>query len=292
MSFRSPPTVEPVQPSSFVFVAIVGLWAAYLLPQWIRRRDALGAARGGDRHSLALRVLERRVRRRRPGRSSAPLLAPRAGGDAPQERIGTAPFVSIAPTSATTPGFAAARRRAVVLALLTLATGAATATAVGGIVPGALVGIPAGLLLADVVVLRRRARRPRRPSSPVRVSGSVSVSRPRRPAAPERMPARVPAQASARHAVTDVAEPLPAVDAAAQAVGDGGWLPVPVPPPTYTLKPVAPRPEPAPLEPFAVPTDPAMSASGTSLPSGPRLVAEQSEVDLDTVLQRRRAVNG
>ena len=63
-----------MRPSSFVFVAIVGLWAAHLLPQWIRRRDALGASRGGDRHSSALRVLARRRRPRTLGRSSAPLL--------------------------------------------------------------------------------------------------------------------------------------------------------------------------------------------------------------------------
>ncbi|HVN13367.1 MAG TPA: hypothetical protein VMT69_14825, partial [Kineosporiaceae bacterium] len=68
-----------MQPSSFVFVAIVALWAAYLLPQWIRRRDAMGEARGSDRHSLALRVLERRRRRRRPGPSTSPLLTVRPG---------------------------------------------------------------------------------------------------------------------------------------------------------------------------------------------------------------------
>src|SRR3954471_19336050 len=67
-------TVVLVHPSSLVFVAIVGLWAAYLLPQWIRRRDALGASRAEDRPSGALRVLARRRRERAAGPSTAPLL--------------------------------------------------------------------------------------------------------------------------------------------------------------------------------------------------------------------------
>src|ERR671939_2066317 len=78
-----------MRPSSFVFVAIVGLWAVHLLPQWIRRRDALGASRGGDRHSSALRVLARRRRPRGGGRSSAPLL--------PSIPVVTAPVIQ-APT--------------------------------------------------------------------------------------------------------------------------------------------------------------------------------------------------
>jgi hypothetical protein len=297
MSPRSPPTVEPVQPSSFVFVAIVGLWAAYLLPQWIRRRDALGAARGGDRHSLALRVLERRTRKRRPERSSVPLLRRGAGGaTAPQPAalVPPAPLVPVTATAAVpvvVPGRAAARRRAILLAALGVVTGLAIAAATAGIVPGALVGLPAGLLLADVAALRMMARRTRRPS-PVRVSGSVPLSCPRPAAAGGHLPAPVAAPAPARRAVPDVEEPVPDADAVGEAVEDGGWLPVPVPPPTYTLKPMAPRPEPAPLEPLVALADAAISASGSAVRARPRLVAERPGVDLDTVLQRRRAVNG
>ena len=61
------------QSSSLVFVAIIGVWAAYLLPQWVRRREALSQSRGRDRHSSGLRVLSRR---HRPvtGPSTTPLL--------------------------------------------------------------------------------------------------------------------------------------------------------------------------------------------------------------------------
>ena len=68
---------------------------------------------------------------------------------------------------------------------------------------------------------------------------------------------------------------------------EGTWVPVPVPPPTYTLKPVAPRPAPAPLEPALAPA----AAPAATGPAPLRLVQEP-DVDLDSVLERRRAVNG
>lgn len=69
---------ESVQPSSLVFLAIVALWVAYLLPQWIRRRDTLTHSHDDDRHSGGLRVLDPRRRPDR-GRSTAPLLGPSYG---------------------------------------------------------------------------------------------------------------------------------------------------------------------------------------------------------------------
>ncbi|HET9656339.1 MAG TPA: hypothetical protein VFP72_13370, partial [Kineosporiaceae bacterium] len=62
-----------MQPSSLVFLAIIAMWAAYLLPQWVRRRDAMGQSRGRDRDSGGLRVLRPRSRRV-PGPSTTPLL--------------------------------------------------------------------------------------------------------------------------------------------------------------------------------------------------------------------------
>jgi hypothetical protein len=83
----------------------------------------------------------------------------------------------------------------------------------------------------------------------------------------------------------DAVEPAPRAEPVQAADDDGTWVPVPVPPPTYTLKPVAPRREPAPLEPAldpaAVPQQPAATAQPVS-----------ADVDLDSVLERRRAVNG
>ena len=145
-----------MRPSSFVFVAIVGLWAAHLLPQWIRRRDALGASRGGDRHSSALRVLARRRRPRTLGRSSAPLLPsiPVVTGPVAEAPVaGPVSFLSTGPgrtpaalpigTGRTPSVELAARRRRVVL----VALGGFTAASVLGAIAGA-------------VPFRRRRRRP------------------------------------------------------------------------------------------------------------------------------------
>jgi hypothetical protein len=65
-----------VQPSSLVFVAILAMWAVYLVPQWLRRRETLAQSRSGDRNSEGLRVLERRDRSG-TGPSTAGLLGPR-----------------------------------------------------------------------------------------------------------------------------------------------------------------------------------------------------------------------
>ncbi|MGZ4625666.1 MAG: hypothetical protein ACXV3S_05135, partial [Kineosporiaceae bacterium] len=164
-----------MQPSSFVFVAIVGLWAAYLLPQWIRRRDAMAAARGDDRHSLALRVLERRRRRRRPGPSTSPLLtlrpdaaplvAPQTPDVAPRDvpppapgRLAPTPPGAPTPspqgrtpsTTAPTPtARGAARRRATVLAALVAVSAVAVIGALIGAVPGVAAVAAAALLATD-----------------------------------------------------------------------------------------------------------------------------------------------
>lgn len=69
---RGPPRIATVlaltsclvqQPSSLIFLAIVVIWAAYLLQHWIRRREALATARSVDQFSDAMRVLERREHR-------------------------------------------------------------------------------------------------------------------------------------------------------------------------------------------------------------------------------------
>jgi hypothetical protein len=49
-----------VQPSSLIFLVLIGIWAAYLLQHWVRRREHLATARSVDRFSDAMRVLERR----------------------------------------------------------------------------------------------------------------------------------------------------------------------------------------------------------------------------------------
>jgi hypothetical protein len=294
-----------MRPSSFVFVAIVGLWAAHLLPQWIRRRDALGASRGGDRHSSALRVLARRPRPRAGGPSSVPLLpsiavvrAPVVHAPAPGPASPLAPEPTGRP-AALCPADVAARRRRLVLAALVAFTLLSVIGAAAGAVPAFMAVVGVVLLGLDVAALRAAAvaGERRRAAEAERARRAAEIERAR-----DARLARA-AAARARAATAEVAlevdapssaavqeQDLPGAPAAPPAprgplADDGTWVPVPVPPPTYTLKPVAPRPAPAPLEPALAPA-PASAAGATPL----RLVQEP-EVDLDSVLERRRAVN-
>jgi hypothetical protein len=317
-----------VQPSSLVFVAIVVGWAAYLLPQWLRRRETLSQSRGTDRHSTGLRVLDRRTRVA-SGPSSTPLLpdprtigavsappseiadrrvedpAGRRGGHSPRQPNSTA--VGGLPASART----AARRRVRVLTVLLTLTGMAWVASVWVPVATAMAVGVSVLLGFDVLALLVAARR--------REVRRAAAARARRRELERRKAARA-RQAPARPAVTtaggevstgaeDVtaeASSRPVVEAPAERVArelpEGGtpWVPVPVPPPTYTLKPAAPRPEPAPLDlPLpSRPTDPAGQvevdpepAARTPRPwEADRTFAD--DLDLDAVLARRRAANG
>jgi type II secretory pathway pseudopilin PulG len=266
-----------VHPTSLVFVAIVGLWAAYLLPQWIRRRDALGASRTTDRHSLALRVLQRRRRERRPSPSTAPLI-PR------QLRTPPAPVPAPVTTRDAVPASAVARRRRTVLTALLGVTALCFVGAVAGAVPALVALMPGALLAADVAALRAVALRERRrgPAQPMRTARGAVPGGPR--------VAEAAAEPVLEPAPIDQPVPEPIV-ASAPVVAemdadDGSWTPIPVPPPTYTLKPMAPRPEPAPL-----PT-PAQPQLAPAARARAWVLEEPADLDLDDVLERRRAVNG
>jgi hypothetical protein len=288
-----------MRPSSFVFVAIVGLWAAHLLPQWIRRRDALGASRGDDRHSSALRVLARRHRRRAPGRSSVPLLPSIPVVSAPPVVEAPAPGPASLLVEPRTPsvGPAARRRRSVFGALAGLAF-VSVAGAVLGAVPPALAVVSTLLLVLDVAALRavavaehrrRAARAERIRRAELRAERAARAAARTAPVA-----APVPAQQPEVAAGTpDAARPAAVLAAAeAPAVDDRTWVPVPVPPPTYTLKPVAPRPMPAPLERELDPAASTVPAPALAAVRDVPATEPAAEVDLDSVLERRRAVNG
>jgi hypothetical protein len=259
-------------------VAIVALWAAHLLPQWIRRRDALGAARADDRHSAGLRLLARRRHRPPQGRSTAPLLpsVPVVTGPPPGP-ASLLPLAGAAPTPA-------ARRRRTVLAALVTVTLLAVTGALTGAVPAGFAVVCVVLLALDLTALRRVAVAERRRRAEEFARARRAAARAARAARPEPIAAPVAPQAPEVEA-PDAVEPAPHAEPIPAAVDDGTWVPVPVPPPTYTLKPVAHRAEPAPLEPAL---DPAAAASQPAAAAQP--VA--AEVDLDSVLERRRAVNG
>ncbi len=52
--------MQPGGLSSLIFVVIIGVWAAYFIQYWVRRREHLATARSVDQFSESMRVLERR----------------------------------------------------------------------------------------------------------------------------------------------------------------------------------------------------------------------------------------
>ncbi|MFI2610325.1 hypothetical protein [Kitasatospora sp. NPDC018619] len=63
--------------SGLIYAVIVGAWAAYLVPMWLRRQDELNEARPTERFSTAIRLLA--------GRSGLERRAARALGDEPRD---------------------------------------------------------------------------------------------------------------------------------------------------------------------------------------------------------------
>ncbi|MFK8908325.1 gephyrin-like molybdotransferase receptor GlpR, partial [Streptomyces sp. YS-3] len=79
--------------SGLIYAVIVGAWAAYLVPMWLRRQDELNEARPTERFSTAIRLLsgrsamERRYARELRQRGSGDP-APDTDPDAPTEFLG------------------------------------------------------------------------------------------------------------------------------------------------------------------------------------------------------------
>ncbi|MDT0343126.1 divisome protein SepX/GlpR [Streptomyces litchfieldiae] len=231
--------------SGLIFAMIVGAWAAYLVPMWLRRQDELNEARPTERFSTAIRLLTRGKR------ASA---APAADDEEPAEPEAAAPDVSAdvrdfaepvtTPKPAATPNprakVLARRRRTTMALLLAFTLGGIFALTAG---PGFLwlPALPAVLLLAYVGHVRRRERR----------RYAVALDRRRAEEAARRLRERTqksaeavpekPAQAVVEQ--TDHAEwvdqqrrrPRPHED------DQESWDPAPVPLPTYVNAPVAPR---------------------------------------------------
>ncbi len=91
-----------MDPSSLIFVAIIGVWAAYLVPHWTRRREDLSQSRTPDRFSDRARVLDPRSRPlERPGGPSSGRLLVRGDDllDTPDVPAATGEFPAVARTS-------------------------------------------------------------------------------------------------------------------------------------------------------------------------------------------------
>ncbi|MEV4437595.1 hypothetical protein AB0K09_01035 [Streptomyces sp. NPDC049577] len=179
--------------SGLIYAVIVGAWAAYLVPMWLRRQDELNEARPTERFSTAIRLLsgragmERRYARdlekdlgkdlggRASGGETAEAAAPdgvaepefRASEpDAVTDKVAARP--SGAPASSAAAQTAAERarrskvlarrRRTTVLLFLAFTVGAIVA-GVGGLEFLWAPAVPAVLLSAYIVYLRLQERR-------------------------------------------------------------------------------------------------------------------------------------
>lgn len=289
-----------------MLLAVAGLWIAYLVPHRLRYRQQLLESRTNDRFSGALRVVRvTRAAGALPGRQVAVragrvrLHPPARGGggsvDRPHRLNDRVIADAVRRTAAEQAQRAAylsrraagARRRAVLAGALIVLTVAGWA----GVVAGTLVTVGAAtptLLLTGVLVLGRRAvvlgRRadaawlaaaPERAARRALIAPTI-VGRAVRPSdAVTEVLARVPAERPVAPAVV-----------AREEIGGRTWEPVPVPRPSYTLKPAVRRAEPAPL----VLDEPAADAAVESVATAQEPAVETTgSIDLDAVLARRRA---
>jgi hypothetical protein len=173
--------VYRVSSSGLIYAVIVGAWAAYLVPMWLRRQDELNEARPTERFSTAIRLLsgraamERRVAKARgetdvPGADAASeddvdlaaavdvrgLAVPVTEVRRPPARPAHTPAATPAGTSRAK--LLARRRRTTTLLFLAFTVGA-VAAAVGGVALLWAPAVPAVLLTFYIGQMRRQERR-------------------------------------------------------------------------------------------------------------------------------------
>jgi len=237
-----------VSPSGLVYAVIVALWAAVLIPVWLRRHDDAAVTRSADRYSQAMRTLSRRPARidRRemvmPARpAAAPLVdAPRA---VPRHEVssrvgGVSRRGSARPASVRAASVRLARRRTRSLLVLTGLTLVLAGLWAFGFVPVWAV-LPAALLLVGFVVhLRLQARR-----------AAARLRTRRQPEAAPVAAAPTPSMDLSRAVVVETkgdtlgaAEMEVAAGETVAAPATDAWRPEHWPLPTYVTKPKAIRP--------------------------------------------------
>ncbi|WP_394814541.1 divisome protein SepX/GlpR [Streptomyces chisholmiae] len=263
--------------SGLIFAMIVGAWAAYLVPMWLRRQDELNDSRPTERFSTAIRLLTRGKRApapaeqgdtaehgpgdpdepatpdgsvdlrafaepvttARPAAASQP--TPAAGGAPSGAAQGAASAAGTQPPTPQRARVLARRRRTTMVLFLAFTFSGifAVSTSTGYLW---LPAIPGLLLVAYMVHLRKQERR----------RWAVAVDRRRAEEAARRLRERTQANAAAvpekpaRAIVeqTDHAEWVDDQQRHQSPVPEDAarsWDPAPVPLPTYVKAPVAPR---------------------------------------------------
>lgn len=170
--------------SGLIYAVIVGAWAAYLVPMWLRRQDELNEARPTERFSTAIRLLSgRAAMQRRYDKERGEYPADDAGDDvdpdapadeaaarsfgdpaaadapeAPRTRVQAAPPRPSAAERTKRAKVLARRRRTTTILFLAFTVGAIVA-AVGGTPFLWAPALPALLLTAYIVYLRAQERR-------------------------------------------------------------------------------------------------------------------------------------
>jgi len=296
--------------SAVILAVIVIMWAVVLVPMWLRRHDAATESRSVDKFSAAMRVLSRRQPQSGTARY---VLMPRRAAATTVHVSGASAPTTPRPAPAPAPrrprrkASLAVRRRRVLFALLGVALLTMVLAMAGGISWVLQIVIDL-FVVAFVVHLRTQARRSAalardRRRSASRVPGAASpapAASPLTPAAARYAArlARAAAPAVPAEVVEVIEEPVkvPIEEiAVAEATGTddaSAWEPVPVPPPTYTMKPAAP---PRYYPPVVPDSDDVVEGSvgdeAVATPAAAAPVARDDEGQLDEILTHRWAVN-
>jgi hypothetical protein len=240
--------------SGIIYAGLIGLWAAYFIPRWLRRHEELSESRSVEKFDHAMRILSRRD----PTPDKRYVVMPPRPEPAPStlptrsRTRSSIPVQRSAPVRRPRIGAAAMRRRRILAALVLVTLLTATLTPLTP-VPWWAPVLLLVLTVADLVHLRvqvRRSREVTRTRQAVRRSVRSRIMRfdaldrlmsVRRELAEER---------AAEEARWEAAEEALRLDREAEerrvAAEAAGWNPVPVPLPTYVSKPMAPRRSPAP----------------------------------------------
>lgn len=224
--------------SGLIYAVIVGAWAAYLVPMWLRRQDELNEARPTERFSTAIRLLSgRAAMERRVAKARAESVGPGAGdveddldpADVVDVRGLAVPATEVrpasgrdrtAPSGATRPDPRAkvlARRRRTTTLLFLAFTAGAVAAAVSGVALLWAPAIPAVLLTAYIGQMRRQERRRYEVRLDQRHAAEAARRLRARPDRPRRESARAEPPAAP---VEEAAPPAPAAPAPSPRTAD------------------------------------------------------------------------